>query len=177
VLETICLPIISLGGARRRFRRGYSRVDSLGTARSGRYFTFESPRAVPFAGRVLCRSPSYHRAEPMHYRLSWFRSNPPRGRAIIENHNCSTPDDSDCVARATSLSPNDGLGLSGSPLDLAGAMALGRQQNDLRPPDILLRAVPIDYNCLQLGSVGGGQPACEWPGRIGSTRPKEEHPH
>jgi len=53
--------------------------------------------------------------------------------------------------------PDDGLGLSGSPHDLGGAVAVGGQQDDLGPPDMLLRAVPIGDNRLQLGSVGGAQ--------------------
>jgi hypothetical protein len=53
--------------------------------------------------------------------------------------------------------PDDGLGLSGSPHDLGGAVAVGGQQDDLGPPDMLLRTVPIGDNRLQLGSVGGAQ--------------------
>jgi len=53
--------------------------------------------------------------------------------------------------------PEVGLGLSGSPHDLGGAVAIGVQQDDLGTPDMLLRTVPIGDNRLQLGSVGGAQ--------------------
>jgi hypothetical protein len=36
-------------------------------------------------------------------------------------------------------------------------VAVGGQQDDLGPPDMLLRTVPIGDNRLQLGSVGGAQ--------------------
>jgi hypothetical protein len=39
----------------------------------------------------------------------------------------------------------------------SGAVAVGGQQDDLGPPDMLLRTVPIGDNPLQLGSVGGAQ--------------------
>ena len=53
--------------------------------------------------------------------------------------------------------PDDGLSLSGPPHDLGGAVPGGCQQDDLGPPDMLLRAVPVGDNCLQRGSVGGAQ--------------------
>src|SRR4029453_5174950 len=44
--------------------------------------------------------------------------------------------------------PDDGLSLSGPPHDLGGAVPGGCQQDDLGPPDMLLRAVPVGDNCL-----------------------------
>ena len=39
--------------------------------------------------------------------------------------------------------PNAGLGCAGLPHDWARANSLGAEQNDLRPPDMLLRRVAI----------------------------------
>jgi hypothetical protein len=58
-----------------------------------------------------------------------------RGRCLV------TPQPGEAFSAKPLLpAPDDGLGLSGSPLDLVGAMALGRQQNDLRPPDMATTA-------------------------------------
>src|SRR6266545_4887442 len=42
--------------------------------------------------------------------------------------------------------PDDGLSLSGPPHDLGDAVPGGCQQDDLGPPDMLLRAVPVGDN-------------------------------
>ena len=41
--------------------------------------------------------------------------------------------------------PHDGLGAPGAAHNCAGAQAVGRQQKNFRPPDVLLRAVPVGH--------------------------------
>jgi hypothetical protein len=53
--------------------------------------------------------------------------------------------------------PDDGFGLSGSPHDLDGAVVVGSQKDDFRPPDMLLRAVTIGDDRLQLSAVSPAQ--------------------
>ena len=53
--------------------------------------------------------------------------------------------------------PDARLGHPGPAHDRARPAAVGRGQDDLRPPDVLLRAVPIRHHRLQTGTVGGGQ--------------------
>ena len=53
--------------------------------------------------------------------------------------------------------PDHGFGLSGSPHDFGGAVAVRCQQDDLCPPDMLLRTVSVGYNRFQLDSLGSAQ--------------------
>jgi hypothetical protein len=53
--------------------------------------------------------------------------------------------------------PDARLALAGPPHDLGGAVAVRRGQDDPRPPDVLLRAVPVRHDRLQTGTVLGGQ--------------------
>jgi hypothetical protein len=50
--------------------------------------------------------------------------------------------------------PNDSLGLFDSPHDLGCAVAIRGQQDNLRPPDMLLGTIPIGYHRLQRATVG-----------------------
>ena len=45
--------------------------------------------------------------------------------------------------------------------DLGRAAAIGSQQDNLRPPDMFLRAVPIGHNRFQFGAVLGGYGHCD----------------
>src|SRR5262249_23989923 len=62
-----------------------------------------------------------------------------------------------CGAKPILPAPDDGLGLSSAPHDLGAAAAIGGQKDDLSPPDMLLRAVPIADNGLQLSALGSAQ--------------------
>jgi hypothetical protein len=53
--------------------------------------------------------------------------------------------------------PDRCLALAGSAHDLDRAVALGGQQDDPSPPDMLLRAVPIRHDRFQASTVGGAQ--------------------
>src|SRR4051794_16840138 len=51
--------------------------------------------------------------------------------------------------------PHGGLADAGPAHDLGGAAALGGQQHDVRPPDMLLRAVAIRHNRRKSLTVAG----------------------
>ena len=51
--------------------------------------------------------------------------------------------------------PNAGLGLAGSPHDLVRADAIGGQQHDLGPPDVLLRRVAVLNQGFEPTNIGG----------------------
>jgi hypothetical protein len=51
--------------------------------------------------------------------------------------------------------PDAVLALTGAPGDLDRAEAGDGQQDDLRPPNMLLRADPVRDNRLQSGTIGG----------------------
>ena len=53
--------------------------------------------------------------------------------------------------------PDHGLGLPGRAHDLGSAMALASQKNDLRPPNVLLRAVAVRHHRSQSAPVGRTQ--------------------
>jgi hypothetical protein len=53
--------------------------------------------------------------------------------------------------------PDDGLGLAGALHDLVRPVAGSRQQDDLGAPNVLLRAVPVRHDRLEIGTVRGTQ--------------------
>ena len=53
--------------------------------------------------------------------------------------------------------PNHRLGFAGGPHDVGSAMTIGRQKHNLRPPNVLLRAVAVGRHRLKLAAVGGTQ--------------------
>ena len=65
--------------------------------------------------------------------------------------------------------PDAGLRLARPAHDLDGAEAVRRQQHDLGPPDMLLRAVAVTDDRLQAAAVAAVR-ATEIPGRMPQTR-------
>jgi len=53
--------------------------------------------------------------------------------------------------------PDHRLGLAGGQHDLGSAMSIGPQKNNLRPPNVLLRAVAVGDNRLKLLPFEGTQ--------------------
>ena len=53
--------------------------------------------------------------------------------------------------------PDAGLRLAGPAHDLDRAEAVGREQHDLGPPDMLLRRVAVADDCLQTAAIGGAE--------------------
>ena len=51
--------------------------------------------------------------------------------------------------------PNAGLGLGRSPHDLVRADAIGGQQHDFSPPDVLLRRVAVLHHSFEPANIGG----------------------
>ena len=54
--------------------------------------------------------------------------------------------------------PHAGLGLARPAHDRDRADAVGREQHDLRPPDVFLRAVPVGHDRRQARTIGGRKP-------------------
>src|ERR1051326_1254205 len=52
--------------------------------------------------------------------------------------------------------PHDGFGAPSAAHDSVGAEPLRRQQDDLCPPDVLLRAVAVCHHCPETSTVGAG---------------------
>jgi hypothetical protein len=53
--------------------------------------------------------------------------------------------------------PDHRLGLAGGPHDFRSAMSIGRQKDNLRSPNVLLRAVAVGHHRFKLTAVGGTQ--------------------
>src|ERR1700733_3343269 len=53
--------------------------------------------------------------------------------------------------------PDHRLGLAGGAHDVGSAMTIGRQKHNLRPPNVLLRAVAVGRHRPKLAAVGGTQ--------------------
>src|SRR5438445_8343750 len=53
--------------------------------------------------------------------------------------------------------PDHRLGLSGRLHDLSRAATIGRQKNDLCPPNMLLWAIAVSDYCLKLAAIGPAQ--------------------
>ena len=74
-----------------------------------------------------------------------------RDGRVLSRSSPSTPS----VMKRSCQRQTHGLGLAGPAHDLGGAATVRRQQDDPRPPDVLLRAVPVRHDRLQTGTVGG----------------------
>ena len=61
------------------------------------------------------------------------------------------------VAETFLPAPDHRLGLSGGLHDLSGAVTVGRQKDDLCPPNVLLRAIAVGNHCFKLAAVSGVQ--------------------
>jgi hypothetical protein len=61
------------------------------------------------------------------------------------------------VPEALLPAPDHCLGLASRLHDLGSAPAIGRQKNDLRSPDVLLRAVAVRHHRFKLAPVGSAQ--------------------
>src|ERR1700733_13602034 len=59
-----------------------------------------------------------------------------------------------CLHEAFLPAPHTGLRLAGPAHDLMGANTVRAQQDDLRPPDMLVRAVAVLRQHLQTAAVG-----------------------
>ena len=70
--------------------------------------------------------------------------------------------------------PHAGLRLAGPPHDLDGADAVGAQQDDLRPPDVLLRGVAVPDERLKSAARSDGETVKEIPVRMRQTRTATE---
>jgi hypothetical protein len=58
------------------------------------------------------------------------------------------------VAEPFLPTPDHGLGLPGRAHDLGRAVAFGRQKNDFRPPNVLLRAVAVRHHRFNRAPIG-----------------------
>ena len=61
------------------------------------------------------------------------------------------------VSKPLLPTPDHRLGLAGRLHDLGSAATIGRQKNDLCPPNVLLRAVTVSHHRFKLAPVGGAQ--------------------
>ena len=67
------------------------------------------------------------------------------------------------TTRSATPGPKGGMrDLFDSPHDLGCAVAISGQQDNLRPPDMLLATIPIGYHRLQRATVGGIQCSVMW---------------
>ena len=71
--------------------------------------------------------------------------------------------------------PNAGLGLGRSPHDRVRADAIGGQQHDFSPPDVLPRRVAVLHHSLEPANSGGRNGEGFFPARIAQTRTSSPH--
>src|SRR5215212_11284240 len=80
-----------------------------------------------------------------------------RGGRVLSRSEPATPSGHALADEPLPPAPDARLALAGPPHDFGGAVAVRRGQDDPRPPDVLLRAVPVRHDRLQTGTVLGGQ--------------------
>ena len=95
---------------------------------------------------------------------------------VLSRSRPSNPSSSEPVLQKAFLpAPNAGLGLGRSPHDRVRADAIGGQQHDFSPPDVLPRRVAVLHHSLEPANSGGRNGEGFFPARIAQTRTSSPH--